>query len=407
MASICNYCNYTQSELLNASGLGRQGHGVLFPYNPEFYDRASGLYGPGTIIAWNMLFVSLVINAIVSERPDQNPGRHKFWSGMSGELVTFVAYPMFAATDLLVNGIQLIGDENRALVLHCLRNPSENMFERGLRDVDNPQHPIDRADIPPDILSLGQRVVEVTGPLDVSYNSFLPLVGWTLFTLANQAEAPKNTAAVVFMGAGTSYIVLLVFIFHCTLGSFWVGILLTPFKEAARIVWKIFAVQFIMADIMVAGGVILVFLVLGSCCFHCITCCRCLPVGDDRETRAAGAPVPQDGNPEENFWLQTVGGFTVAALFFWLNLQWFDTLRPVSPWVPDLGIAISEQDQLAALIAASLSLCYTLYCAVKKMDAMDAATEVGDTVELQSSLLPGRDAHDVEALAGARRVSTM
>lgn len=397
MASLCNY---THPELQNISGLERQGHGVLFPYNPEFYARASGLYGPGTIIAWNMLFISLFINAVYQEYPDYPQHRHNFWSGMSGELVTFVAYPMFAATDLLVHGAQLIGHENRALVLRCLRDPSENFFDQGGDGIEYPQHRLDLANIPPDILSLGQRVVEITGPLDVTYVSFFPLAFWTIVTLAEQ---PPNgvAAATIFTGVGTIYVMLLSFIFHCTLGSFSIGIFFIPILETVRLIWRGLGVVLIVVDVIAAGGVMLFsgyWLWIG-----------CLWLRGDRGRAAASAPVGQDGKPEESPWY-SIPGIVIIGLFIWvLNTQWFDTLRPTSPWVPDLGIAISEQDQLAALIAASLSLAYTVYCAVRKI-RMEPGTEVGDTVELQNSLLPGREAHDVEAPSlseGARRVSTM
>ncbi|KAK0740448.1 hypothetical protein B0T18DRAFT_417977 [Schizothecium vesticola] len=391
--AMASLCNYTHPELQNTSGLERQGHGVLFPYNPEFYDRASGLYGPGTIIAWNMLFVSLLINAFFPEFPDTMPGRHNFWSGMSGELVTFVAYPMFAATDLLVHGIQLTTHQHRALVLRCLRNPSGNSLQ-GVRDVEYPQQPLDLADIPPDILSLGQRIVEVTGPLDVSYSSFPLLASWIMVT--SGTLSPKCSAASLFLRAGTTYIVLLVFIFHCTLGSFSTGVLDIPLVEIVRLLWKAVGVVVIMADLIVAGGMIL------GLFRWCLT--PRLRVRGDLERIA---PTPQDGKPEDNLCYAAPGAALIGLALWAMNTQWLGALRPNSPWVPDLGVSVSEQDQLAALIAASMSLCCTLYCAVRRIHTDPRTEEVGDTVELHDSLLPERDSHDVEALVGARRISTM
>jgi hypothetical protein len=201
--AMASFCNYTHHELQNTSGLERHGHGVLFPYNPEFYDRASGLYGPGTIIAWNM------------------------------------------------------------------------------------------------------------------------------------------------------------------------------------------------ADLIAAGSAILI---LGYWLWTCYLWLR-----GDRETRAAFAPGPQD----ENRICSVVLGSIIIGLFLWaMNMQWLDALRSDSPWLPDLGVALSEQDQLAALIAASMSLCYTLYGAVGRIRTGLPRAEVGQTVELHDSLLPG-ESHDVEALVGARRINTM
>lgn len=390
-------CNYTHYELQNTSGLERQGQGVLFPYNPEFYDRASGLYGPGTIIAWNMLFVSLFINALLPELPDQRTGRQNYWSGMSGELVTFVAYPMFAATDLLVHGIQLFGHENRASDLLCLRIPFERTPHQGVRDAKYRRNPLDLANIPPDILSLGQRVVELTGPLDVTYSSF-PLAWWIMLALESRAQAkaqaPKRAAATMFMGASMTYVLFLVFIFHCTLGSFSTSVFLIPFTETMRLSLKISVVMIVMADLIAAGGAML-FLGYGLWT-------GCLWLRGDRERTAAMGQGPKD------FFSPVVGiSVAVMGLFLWvLNDMWLVGMSPNSPWVPDLGVSLSEQDQLAALIAASLSLFYTLYGAVRRR-RMHPGTEVGDTVELHDSLVPEQNSQDVEAVVGSRRVSTM
>lgn len=99
-------------------------------------------------------------------------------------------------------------------------------------------------------------------------------------------------------------------------------------------------------------------------------------------------------------------GLLLWVLLLWvLNDMWLVGMAPNSPWVPDLGVSLSEQDQLAALIAASLSLFYTLYGAVRRR--MHPGTEVGDAVELHDSLLPEQNSQDVEAVVGSRRISTM
>lgn len=46
MASICDYSN---PEWQSTDGLVRQPTGYLFPYNPELYKLASGLYSTGAI----------------------------------------------------------------------------------------------------------------------------------------------------------------------------------------------------------------------------------------------------------------------------------------------------------------------------------------------------------------------
>ncbi|EMT66478.1 hypothetical protein FOC4_g10006883 [Fusarium odoratissimum] len=43
---MSSLCNYSHPELQITDGLIRQDTGRLFPYNPEFYNNATGLYGP-------------------------------------------------------------------------------------------------------------------------------------------------------------------------------------------------------------------------------------------------------------------------------------------------------------------------------------------------------------------------
>lgn len=387
MATLCNYTHY---ELQNTSGLERQGHGVRFPYNPEFYDRASGLYGPGSIIAWNMLFVSLVINVVYQERPDKTPDRPNFWSGMSAELVTFVAYPVFAATELLVRGVNLIGHQDRASALFCLRDQISFRLQ-GSGNGKSPQHPLDLANIPPNILSLGQRIVEMTGPLEVCYSYFPLLAFWV--TINVSARRPYRSAVTVVLGPGTAYVVLLVFSFHCTLGSFLTGLVLIPSIEGLRLLWRLIAVICIYADTVLAGRAILF---LGDWLWT-----GCLRLRGDQERMAALAPVRQNKKPKD------MADFPYGVLVFGgMSYLWIGFLRPGSAWVPDLDVALSEPDQLAAVIAASLSLCYTIYGAVRR-EHMHPGMEVGDTVELRDSLLPELDSQDEEAPVGSRRINTM
>ncbi|KAK1834543.1 hypothetical protein QBC39DRAFT_328120 [Podospora conica] len=353
---MATLCNYTSPGLFNTSGLERQGHGVLFPYNPEFYDLTSGLYGPGTIIAWNLLFVSLVVN---SNPPENGSGAQiSFWAGMSGELVAFVAYPMFAATDLLVRGIRLIGHENRADALYCLRTLTRGLNAENsqpsllVRDMEYyPQDTVNLADIPPDILSLGQRVVEATGPLDVSYSCFPLLLIWAINNSESVPGRPHRPAVTFFLGAGTAYVFLVVFIFQCTLGDFVNG----DWEMLAAL--KLMALEFFK---------------------------------------------PKDKKPEEDELSFTALYIGAGFLLWWLSVRWFGDWRPTSPWVPDIGVALSEQDQLAAVIAASMSLSYTIYTAWRRVPE-----EAGD-VALEENLLRDQSSDGAEAVVmfvGTRRAS--
>ena len=54
-ATMTSLCNYSHPSLQLPTNLTRHPTGTLFPYNPEFYTLASGLYGPGSILAWYLL----------------------------------------------------------------------------------------------------------------------------------------------------------------------------------------------------------------------------------------------------------------------------------------------------------------------------------------------------------------
>ncbi|KAM0268121.1 hypothetical protein ACHAPA_005202 [Fusarium lateritium] len=156
MASLCNY-SHPDPRL--AQGLVHQGAGRLFPYNPEFYDNASGLYGPGAIYCWYMLLASVLASwsfYLVDHGSLEEPG-------LSSDLIGALAYPVFAATDLLVQSIRLQGMDYRALAILCLRFPKHELDDYGPFDTVE----IDLHHIPPDILDFGQRVVNITGPLTI------------------------------------------------------------------------------------------------------------------------------------------------------------------------------------------------------------------------------------------------
>ncbi|KAM0248749.1 hypothetical protein ACHAP5_003239 [Fusarium lateritium] len=120
MASLCNY-SHPDPRL--AQGLVEQGAGRLFPYNPEFYDNASGLYGPGAIYCWYMLLAS-VLASWSFYLADHGSLKER---GLSSDLIGALAYPVFAATDLLLQSIRMRGVDHRALAILCIRFPKHGL----------------------------------------------------------------------------------------------------------------------------------------------------------------------------------------------------------------------------------------------------------------------------------------
>jgi hypothetical protein len=120
---MSSLCNYSHPELQITDGLIRQDTGRLFPYNPEFYNAATGLYGPGTIYCWYMLLISVLISWAFCLADEDGPKK----PGLSNDLLGALAYPVFAATDLVVQSMRILGMEKRALAIFCLRNPEVDL----------------------------------------------------------------------------------------------------------------------------------------------------------------------------------------------------------------------------------------------------------------------------------------
>jgi hypothetical protein len=159
---MTSICNYSHPELQITEGLTRQDSGILFPYNPEFYKLASGLYGPGTIYCWYLLLISVIINWFFHEKDDEGYRR----PGVSNDLLAALAYPTFAATDALIHSLRILRIEYRALAIFCLRFPKVELTSFG--PFNDTQLDL-RLPIPPDIVTLGQHAIDLGGPLPVCY----------------------------------------------------------------------------------------------------------------------------------------------------------------------------------------------------------------------------------------------
>lgn len=159
MASICNY---SHPELQITEGLTRQTSGILFPYNPEFYKLASGLYEPGTIYCWYLLIISVIINWLFHEKDDKGYRR----PGVSNDLLAALAYPAFAATDALIHSLRILRIEYRALAIFCLRFSKVEL--NGFGTFNHTRLDL-RLPTPPEIVTLGQHAIDLGRPLPVCY----------------------------------------------------------------------------------------------------------------------------------------------------------------------------------------------------------------------------------------------
>ncbi|KAM0347599.1 hypothetical protein ACHAPU_004611 [Fusarium lateritium] len=308
---MSSLCNYSHPELQVTEGLVRQGAGKLFPYNVEFYDSASGLYGPGAIYCWYMLLASVLATWAFCRA-----GRDGFRKpGLSSDLLGALAYPVFAATDLLVQSIRMQGMGQRALAIFCLRYPETDLKILGPFD----DAEIDLNHVPPDILDLGQHVINITGPLTICYTaaSFLSLLiilfccNFDVFDIGVWRPIPWARWLIY---AVWGYIFLILTIFHLSLGSLGASFFLFLYETMLPVgLTTVYIFAFTLGILLIAAFV-----------------------------RLALAAVAKDS--------------TLLALPSILTV-YSNRLS----MTPDLGIRVSERDQLATLIVGVFTLALTLF----------------------------------------------
>ncbi|KAJ3534090.1 hypothetical protein NM208_g7692 [Fusarium decemcellulare] len=338
---MTSICNYSHPELQITDGLVRQKTGVLFPYNPEFYDNVTGLYGPGTIYCWYMLLASVLAGWLFCPLDDQ--GVRKL--GISNDLLGALAYPAFAATDLLIQAMRMLGTKHRALAIFCLRFPETELT--GFGPFNSTQ--LNLNDIPPDILSLGQKAIDVTGPLTICYTAaavfftFVPV-----YCFADQrwvrSWEPKATAATL-LWVTYVYIVLVLVIFHLSLGNLGASLILVLYEAMLPYeFFVIYATNFAVAVALVSSFISTFWnLCMGK---------RAEAIED----------------------LKTFGSCLLAAGFLAIPGAlgiYFNKLK----LIPDLAVSVKERDQLATLIVGAVTLAFTLFHTWFKIPEREAGEE--------------------------------
>ncbi|KAH7028966.1 uncharacterized protein B0I36DRAFT_324791 [Microdochium trichocladiopsis] len=169
MASICDY---VPPEWFDMTGRERQGVGTTFPYFPDLYNGASDYYGPGTLLAWFLLLASFTLTSLFW--PITVQGRSKVRQPrITADLMALLFYVIFAATDLLIQTVGILGLQGRAKALLCLRYPHFKIWQSGLPQLDRDDSDGDTSPLPslgdmsPELVEYGQRIVALTGPLAV------------------------------------------------------------------------------------------------------------------------------------------------------------------------------------------------------------------------------------------------
>ncbi|KAF4969942.1 hypothetical protein FSARC_2928 [Fusarium sarcochroum] len=340
---------------LTYDGLVRQETGTLFPYNPEFYDRATGLYGPGAIYCWYFLLASVLASwffCIADQDGSKKPG-------VSTDLLGALAYPAFAATDLLVQSIRMIGVEHRALAIFCLRFPMTELRTFGPFNTTQ----LDLNHIPPDILDLGQRTIDITGPLTICYTaaSFLLLL-IILFVLPAKSwmrSWSPNSSARWIICAAYGYISLMLVIFHLSLGDLFISLILVVYEAMLPI-------ELTMTYLFTVG-------------FSIMSLSSCVRLLWGMKEKKSDEVVEA---------LKAVGGCILGVAMLvvpsLLIIHW-DHISTI----PDLAIRVSERDQLATLIVGAVTLAFTLFDVCRRFYGQRGEREA-DEEEMQ--MLPTEEA---------------
>ncbi|KAH7033541.1 cytochrome P450 [Microdochium trichocladiopsis] len=348
--TMTSLCNYSQPLLFNTSDLQRDGVGTLFPYNPDLYDSASGLYGPGSLICWCLLIASFIVNFMFC--PVDRAGHRR--PTITTDLIALTVYPVFAATDALVQAMKLLGVPDRAKVLFCLRYPyvdiSKEMY--GQRSPDDP--PLDLEHIPEDVVAYGQKIIALSGPLPVCQVFTTVVFAYlVIFKVVRHLHAHEEVLVPWSAMDGASRLIV---------------------SAYAYILTCLTVVQFSMADANMIAALtlydvvtpVLFFIVNGFGIIVVVGVAVMLVILLLRAVRWAGGEclravydLPTFGDNEVVNW----ANFIVYSVFFafpYAVIMWKGDLS----LTPDLGIAVTESDQLAALLGGILTLCFTLYSAV-------------------------------------------
>jgi hypothetical protein len=170
--------------------------------------------------------------------PRRGGGNRLF--GISNDLLAVLAYPAFAATDASIQAVKLVGTEHRAPAYYCLRFRPIQWQSFGA-EFNHTQ--LNLNTVPPDVLHLGQHIINLLGPISVCYlftTSFIlvtiPFVigkllnGWNMSLAIRRFPRRLRAAAGVFV-----YVFLNLTIFFCCLGDLRISFLVIGWEALNQV----------------------------------------------------------------------------------------------------------------------------------------------------------------------------
>lgn len=312
LESFCDYL-YLGREVRDKEGTH---YGQVFPNNPEAYKLASSLYGPGSVYGWHLVLLSVLLNWIYYNKDDKG----YFRPGMSTDLLAAVLYPVIAAIDLIVLSIRLAKVEHVSKALNCLYLAETHHIE------------LDGKDMPEAIITFGQRIIEITGPLAICYEFLLLsiIVYWTgsrKFGGPSPIGQPTKPAR-WFLSTSLAVVLLALISFQFSLDNVGHGLLIIMAKFCLILNFYLFLGAVVMCGLPA---------VLGFGCGVAAIVYRSWKGGVTA--------------------LVFLIGYGFGGYMLWCE-RYFE--RSGSYFiVPDLGFELSDKDQLAALLVGALTLLYT------------------------------------------------
>lgn len=363
---MTSLCDYAHPERYDTTVLERQGVGKMFPYHLDMYKEASDLYGPGSLLAWYLLISSFTLTCafwpITTINSAGNEQRRLRRPRITADLLAIVLYAVFAATDVLIQAVALLGLENRVGVITCLRFPHLDHRSEYLDDgdVDPSTLPPLPAELPPELLEYGQKIISITGPLPICYIALVVTTAWFFTWRAFRPGATLNRTyrareevtwnpspgVVRLVLAMAAYVALCLVAYHLMLGNTYASGLL-GFLELCWPCW-----------VAATCGAIIGIVILVTVAIWLVGSNMMWYIGNmlDESSAARGGEPPLDTNSIFGFLFAAFGGLSVFSCLLFLAF----TMTDVS-LLTDLGKPLTERGQLASLLVGVATTSYSSY----------------------------------------------
>ncbi|KAJ1325291.1 hypothetical protein MN608_10003 [Microdochium nivale] len=349
-------CEYALPERFDTSGLVRQGVGRMFPYHPDIYTLASDYYGPGSLLGWFLLiasFTTMMVLWPIQTTDSDNRQRRRRKPRVTTDLLALIVCAVFAATDVLVQAVSLFGLEHRAVVITCLRFPHLRQSSPNLLK-DGTLLPMS-AEMPPELVEYGQKMVAITGPLAVCYIFLAVATAWavalhknrpssqhTYSTSAGVAWEPSVWLVRLVLGAA-AYVASCLLAYHLTLDDPQMSCGLAMLEFAWLFLFTITSGTLAVA-VTVTGAVL--WIVGSAAVWHAGTALGATTVYGQRAN-------------VRNLLVLAVAGLGSLSAFFCMRLS-TDALGNLT-LLTDLGKPLVERGQLVALFVGIVTTTFSVY----------------------------------------------